>query len=76
MLIYGKPSCIKTRPGEIKNKSNILLGKTNGRIEKNSTRQEMVSEDQNSGKKRNKGPGIGVPRIYQYDLLKLPPCPS
>lgn len=61
--IQGKASCIKTRPGKIKNKSNILLGRRNGRIEKNRTRQEMVPEDQNSGKEKNKGPGTGVPRM-------------
>lgn len=32
------------------NQYDILLGKKNSRIEKKSTRQEMVSEDQNLGK--------------------------
>lgn len=43
-------SWIKKRPGEIMNQFSILLGRKNGRIEKNSTGQEMVSKDQNSGK--------------------------
>lgn len=32
------------------NQYNILLGRKNGRIDKNSTRQEMIPEDQNLGK--------------------------